>query len=265
MTKLIWLSGIHFAQEGDVFGHDPKLRLQSAIDHVTAQHADAALCVITGDVVNNDCFEDYQAVASRLKGLQMPFLTMVGNHDDRALFRQVFSLPDTCMKGCVQYTVPIDEGTIVCLDTHKIGSDAGEFCEVRRDWLHKTLKESGCAPVFLFMHHPPLALDLPMQDTEKLENGAQFLKLVSQFDCVQHLFIVHVHRPITGTVSAIAFGSMHSGLCQAPPPRREWSWRTFKPAQEAPSLGVVQTNGSTVTLQYEQFCTYEFGALDAAK
>lgn len=259
MTKLIWMSDTHFSADGDVLGHDPRVRLQAAIDHINDHHSDAQLCVITGDMVNRGSRTDYEGMQVSLANLAIPYLPMVGNHDNRNLFRQVLPLPDTCMADFIQYKMATPDGLIVCVDTHKIGSDAGEVCPKRCAWLQQTLVDSGNTPVFLFMHHPPMPLGLPMQDTENMENGQDFIDLISGFECVKYLFIGHVHRPITGTLGSIPFSTMRSVLYQAPAPRPSWVWDTFKPSTEAPCIGIIQLDGSSMIMQYDQFCQYEVG------
>ncbi|MFK7737537.1 MAG: metallophosphoesterase, partial [Pirellulaceae bacterium] len=85
MTKLIWMSDPHFALEGDVWGHDPRERLKAAIDHINIHHSDAAMCVISGDLVNSGTQADYEGVRTRLDTLAIPYFPMVGNHDKRDL------------------------------------------------------------------------------------------------------------------------------------------------------------------------------------
>ncbi|WP_419905315.1 phosphodiesterase [Kiloniella sp.] len=259
MLKSIWMSDPHFSHEGDVLGHNPRVRIEAAVSYVNAHHSDSSFCFISGDMVNRGTVADYNALAAYLDKLKVPFLPMVGNHDDRELFRSTFSLPDTCMVDFIQYSVQTDEGLFVCLDTQKSGSDAGEFCEIRRDWLRKVLAEAADTPVYLFMHHPPMKLGLPMQDTENMENGEAFLQLLAEYSNVEHLFIGHVHRPITGTVKGIPFATMRSVLYQAPSPLPEWGWETFKPSEEAPNLGVLTISNADVNLQYLQFCDYRMG------
>ncbi|MGI9369059.1 MAG: phosphodiesterase, partial [Ruegeria sp.] len=70
------------------------------------------------------------------------------------------------------------------------------------------------------------------------------------------------HRPISGTVTGIPFSTMRSVLYQAPPPRPEWNWDTFRPSQEAPNLGVVTIADTGVNLQFDQFCGFEVGGPD---
>lgn len=260
MFKAIWMSDPHFTQEGDVLGHDPRVRLRAAVQYINANHSDAEVCVISGDMVNRGTTEDYQALRHELDALSVPFMPMMGNHDCRALFRDTLPLPEGFMSDFIQYGIRTSEGFIACLDTHRIGSDAGEFCTKRANWLKRTLTENGDLPVFLFMHHPPMALGLPMQDSENMTDGESFLDLISEFLSVQYLFIGHVHRPISGTTRGIPFSTMRSVLYQAPAPRPAWDWNSFKPGQEAPNIGVISITGGDVNLQYEQFCAFEVGS-----
>ncbi|WP_147126467.1 phosphodiesterase [Shimia ponticola] len=257
--KIIWMSDPHFALDGLVLGHDPRVRLQAAIAHINAHHGDAAMCVISGDMVNRGTEADYKGLAKCLSDLAMPYYPMMGNHDSRELFRQLLPVPDTAMYGFIQYQVKTPEAHVLCLDTHKTGSDAGEFCEARRTWLLDRLRDAGATPTFLFMHHPPMPLGLPTQDTDNMEDGQAFLEMVSTFGCVKYMFVGHVHRAISGTVGGIPFSTMRSVLYQAPPPRPEWNWDTFEPSKEAPSIGVIQIKAGSVTLQFDQFCRYELG------
>ena len=259
MTKLVWMSDPHFVQEGDVLGHDPRVRLQAAIDHINNHHADAEACIISGDMVNRGTRSNYEGVQAKLESLSVPYFPMVGNHDNPTLFQEILSLPKSCMPDFVQYKLAMPEGLIVCLDTHKIGSDAGALCTARQEWLFEALTEADNTPVFIFMHHPPMSLGLPMQDTENMENGQALLELISEFACVRYLFIGHVHRPITGSIGGIPFSTMRSVLYQAPPPRPEWTWDTFRPGVEAPSIGIIQLDTTSVNLQYDDFCEYQLG------
>ncbi len=259
MLKIAWMSDLHFARDGFVLGHDPRRRLMAAIAHINAHHADAVFCVVSGDMANRGTEADYRALADLLGTLDTPVMPMVGNHDDRALLRAALPLPAGAMAEFVQYPVAASEGLVLCLDTQKTGSDAGVFCAARRDWLQETLEQADKQAVYLFMHHPPMPLGLPAQDTENLSDGKEFLDLLDAHDNVRHLFLGHVHRPITGTVRGIPFATLGSVLYQAPAPRPAWDWESFKPAAEAPKLGVLTIETGNVNLQYEQFCDYATG------
>jgi len=256
--KLIWMSDPHFAAKGDVLGHDPRLRLDAAIQHVNTHHADAAFSVISGDLVNRGTAQDYATLAEQLSGLATPYLPMVGNHDNRTLFRQHLPVPADGMGEHVQYAVQTEAALLLCLDTLKAGSDAGEFCDARMAWLEDRLANAD-RPVILFMHHPPMPLGLPTQDTENLQDGKKLLDLVSRFDAVMQLCIGHVHRPICGNVRGSPFATMPSLLFQAPAPEPAWDWTNFAPAKEPPQIGVMRLNATDVTIQFQQYCRYDLG------
>ena len=259
MTKLIWMSDLHFASDGDVLGHDPRARLRAAIAFINQHHADAAACVISGDLVNRGSARDYAALAELLATLDLPVLPLVGNHDDRALLRTDLPLPPDAMPDFVQYRVDVPWGRLLCLDTLLPGQDAGAFCNARADWLQAQIADAGDRPLYLFLHHPPMPLGLPMQDTDRMQDGDAFLDLIAGQPAVRHLFIGHVHRPITGTVRGIPYATMRSVLYQAPAPRPAWDWDSFAPAAEAPDLGVLTLTDGDVTLQYTQICPASVG------
>ncbi|MEY1557697.1 metallophosphoesterase [Yoonia sp. R2331] len=255
-NRLIWLSDLHFTATGDVLGHDPRVRLDAAIDRINAHHADAAYCVISGDMVNRGTDADYAALAAQLGRLTVPVLPMVGNHDDRARLAANMHVP-AGLDGFVQYRIDTPDGVIACLDTLDPRADSGAFCAARLGWLTDVLKQG--APTVLFMHHPPMPLGLPMQDQDRLAGGAAFLDAIAGFGNLRHLMIGHVHRPITGVVRGIPFATMRSVLYQAPPPQPAWDWDSFVPAAEAPAMGVVTLDRGAVTLQYHDICAYDVG------
>lgn len=260
MTKIIWLSDLHYTARGTVSGYDPRIRLQAAIDFINTHHDDADICVLSGDLVNHGTAMDYAALSDQLKSLRPTMAPMVGNHDNRSLLRAHFDVPSTAMPDFVQYALVSKTHQILCLDTQKHGADAGQFCAERLRWLHTQLRKHPSLPSYLFMHHPPMPLGLPMQDQDRMENGDAFLDALSDHANVKHLFIGHVHRPITGTVRGIPFATMRSVLYQAPAPKPDWTWQTFAPAPEAPQLGVLTLDGADSQLHFTQFCDHNLGS-----
>lgn len=72
MLKLIWMSDLHFVAEGDVLGHDPRVRLEAAVAHINRHHGDADMCFISGDLANHGARADYAGLNSRLSALKAP-------------------------------------------------------------------------------------------------------------------------------------------------------------------------------------------------
>lgn len=259
MTKIIWMSDPHFQNKGRIDTVDPRARLEAAITYLNMHYADADFAVLTGDLIGDDITDDYASIAQYLAPSQVPIYPMVGNNDDRTGFREHLTLPKNAMADFVQYTIEMPSETIICLDTHKIGSHAGQFCEARQRWLEDVLRKAPEKPAYIFMHHPPLALGLPRQDEIMLEDHLEFLDLVSRYSNVKHLFMGHVHRSTAGSVQGIPFATIGALSFQAPAPRPAWTWDEFKPPAEAPQLGVIEIRQGNVVLQYLQFCEYEVG------
>lgn len=261
--KLIWMSDLHFEAEGLVLGHDPRTRLRAAAAHIAEHHAEAAACLITGDLVETGTLLNYKVLQGILNDLPMPVLPMAGNHDDRDALRAVLPLPDGALPGFVQYRVEAGGLSLLCLDTLIPGEAGGFLCAERMGWLQAELEALNGRPAIVAMHHPPLKLGLPMLDPDNLRNGEVLLELLSGYPNVLHLLAGHVHRPCSGTAKGIPFTTARSVLYQAPPPRPAWDWSSFQPAAEAPALTVLEFANGCLTLQHCQFCDYALGVAAA--
>lgn len=259
MAKIIWMSDPHFQKEGTIDGLNPRTRLDAAIAYVNMHYNDADFAVLSGDLVGDDIAADYVAIAQHLKKSRIPIYPLMGNNDARPGFRTNLPLPENAMADFIQYAVDTPSETFIYLDTHKVGSHAGQLCEARLAWLDVKLRQSPDKPAYIFMHHPPLALGLPPQDEIMLEDDEAFLDLVAGHGRVKHLFMGHVHRPTAGTARGIPFATIGALSFQAPAPRPPWDWDSFKMAEEPPQLGVILIEDGNVVLQYIQFCDYAVG------
>lgn len=259
MTKIIWMSDPHFQNEGTIDGLDPRVRLDAAIRHANAHHSDADFAILSGDLVGDDIEGDYSALAGYLSKSALHIYPMMGNNDDRGGFRSHLSVPDDTMPDFIQFSLETSDGTVICLDTHKIGSHAGQFCDERQEWLDRVLSTCADRPAYIFMHHPPFVLGLPKQDEIRLEDEDAFWSVVSRHTNVKHLFMGHVHRPTCGSARGIPFATLGALSFQAPAPRPSWEWESFKPPKEAPHYGVIDISNGNVMLQYTQFCDFAVG------
>jgi Icc protein len=264
MTKIIWMTDLHFQAQGTVFGLNPRARLAAAIDHANTHHPDASLTIISGDLVNDESNTNYPALATYLAQSTAPIHPMMGNNDDRVTLRAHLPLPADTMPDFIQYALDTPNGTLICLDTHKIGAHEGELCGTRLDWLDQTLRQTATKPAYIFMHHPPLALAMPNIDEIMLEDADTFLDLISQHTHVKHLFMGHVHRPTTGTIRGIPFATLGAISFQAPAPRPAWTWENFTPPAEPPQYGILTLTSGNALLQYTQFCDHSLGFDPAA-
>ncbi|MGX7875135.1 phosphodiesterase [Mesorhizobium sp. ORM6] len=206
--KIIQVTDVHLGRRGERrFGADLHQRLATCIAHINAHHADAALCVLTGDLTETGAPESYADLRAALSTLSVPYRLLPGNHDRRASL--VAGFPDISAdeNGFVQSVHDSGNEVLLFLDSLAEGRIEGELCERRLAWLEARLEQSAGRPAYIFLHHPPVALGLPQLDPLALEQPGRLLELLRRHGNVRHIFFGHVHRDIAGTVAGIPFSA----------------------------------------------------------
>lgn len=261
--KLIWLTDPHLAKPGEpLYGLDPEARLKACLDDIAANHADAELCVITGDLTHWGDEETYALLRDLLERLPMPVQLLLGNHDARETFRRVFPETPVDAQGFVQSVRETLAGRLVFLDTHEPGTHAGSYCERRRAWLEARLEEAPEAPFFLFMHHPPFKTGMPALDAIALMQRRRFEALLAPHRArLRHLFFGHLHRPVSGHWQGVPFTSIRGTAHQC--------WLDFEApdqtpgSHEPPAYAVVLLDEANAIIHVHDFLdpgpTFTFG------
>jgi 3',5'-cyclic AMP phosphodiesterase CpdA len=250
--KLIHLTDLHLVPHGGhLYGLDPNERLRLAITDINAQHADAAFVLITGDLAHRGEPAAYEALRGALNELKPPYHLLLGNHDNREVFRAVF--PDTPVDdhGFVQRIVETPVGAFILLDTNEPGTHGGRLCRRRLGWLKDALSVCAGRSAYLAMHHPPLLLGLPCMDDIALQDPEALAAIVGGHGNIRHLFFGHVHRPVHGTWNDIPF-STHRGL-------NHQVALSFEPAEgipgthEPPSYAVIALGSANTIVHVHDF------------
>lgn len=213
--KLIHITDLHLMPPGEMlWGLDPFARLDAALTDIAAHHADADLCVITGDLTEKGDVAAYGLLRERLKRFPLETHLLLGNHDDRANYLAVFGGADG--HGHVQQAIMREGCHLFFLDTLKgPPSSAGLYDAPRRQWLKAELERIDGAPAYLFMHHPPFDIGHALMDLIKLDDAEDFAALLKGHD-IRHIFFGHAHRTISGSWNGIAFSALPSLNHQLP-------------------------------------------------
>ena len=230
------------------------MRLRVAVDYVSEYHNDADFCVISGDLTDGGDAASYQLVKEIMSGCDVPTLSITGNHDDRVTMRSQLSFPENIDAEYIQYSVIKDGYRLLFLDSLQENSAEGILCDKRLSWLESQLSLHQELATFVFCHHPPGKLFLPMQDQEQNDYGDKLLDALCAAPNVKHLFFGHVHRPVSGSFRGLNFTSLQSIACQAPLPYPAWEWDSFTPAEEAPAIGIVHLSTDSVVVHFHAFC-----------
>lgn len=199
------------------------MRLSAAIDNINENHADADICVITGDLAHTAEPEAYQALAGCLQRLSVPCQLIMGNHDDRAGLRSQFPELAIDSKGFIQSRLQTPAGGFYLLDSVQGGTHQGGYCKARRDWLRRELDAFPNQDAFLFMHHPPFKVGIEAMDNIGIrdEDTHALGELLDSYDNIRHLFFGHLHRPMSGSWRGISFSTLRATNHQV--------WLNFRP------------------------------------
>lgn len=209
--KFIHVTDPHLvAPPAELMGLDPRHRLGQAVASINAHHADAELCVITGDLTHWAEPGAYAALASILRDLTVPWYPLIGNHDTREALGEAF--PDLAWSpdGFLHYTIETEAGRFVVLDTLDPGKAGGRLCEARLRWLRDQLTTALAdkVDVFLFMHHAPMRVGIHGIDAIRLANGDDLAACLRGFTHLRHIFFGHLHRACHGSWNGIPFSTV---------------------------------------------------------
>jgi 3',5'-cyclic AMP phosphodiesterase CpdA len=208
VPRIVHITDTHVTDPGDrVYGVDPLHVLRDCIGHINRDPFGGDLCVVTGDLVHYGSPSRYAALKAALAELRMPVRLLLGNADDRSMFRDVFPDHPRDQAGFIQSATDLGGYRLIFLDTAE-PETPGRLCEKRMAWLEAQLGAASDRPVLIFMHHQPFEMHSPHQTEMGLRDRAHFLDLIESQGKVRHIFFGHAHRPICGSWRGISFSSL---------------------------------------------------------
>ncbi|MDB5555867.1 MAG: phosphodiesterase [Rhizobium sp.] len=215
--KFIHFTDLHLVAPGNMlWGLDPAARLNACLNDIARLHPDAEFCAISGDLAEKGEAEAYQWIRERLTSFPIPTHLMLGNHDDRGNFKQVFADHPLDQAGFVQHGIEKDGRVFLFLDTLKgPPSSAGLYDAERKAWLTSQLEKANGKPVYIFMHHPPFTIAHDLMDLIMLDDPEEFAVLLKGHN-IRHIFFGHGHRAVSGIWRGIGFSALPSLNHQLP-------------------------------------------------
>lgn len=248
--KIIQVTDLHLVAPGrTLFGLDPLARLDACLADIEARHADADLVIFSGDLADRGEAAAYRALRERLTGLTPPWRLMLGNHDERGSFAEVF--PDLIDEtGFAHTAVDTEHGRLLLLDTLVAGEIGGRLCPARRGWLDARLSEAKDGPVYVFSHHPPFPVHVPGLDRWPFADAQALHAALQAHGHVRHIFAGHVHRPIAGSWRGIPFSTLRGTNHQS---GLDFSAEDVHPTPDPPAYAIVFITPDDVVVHFHDF------------
>jgi 3',5'-cyclic-AMP phosphodiesterase len=250
MIRFAQLSDLHIKPPGKLaYGRvDTAAALRNAVAAVNNLRQPVEFTLITGDLVDFGTATEYQYLHELLNSLDSPYYLIAGNHDDRVTLRKVFR-EHTYLGNdeFIQYSLDRHDLRVVALDTVVPSASHGELCDLRLDWLEKTLAAAPNAPTVIAMHHPPFNTFIGHMDEIGLRKGRERLEhIISAHPNVERVLCGHLHRSIdvrfAGTIASTCPAPAHQvslDLSETAPSRFELEPPGFKVHAYAANSSVV--------------------------
>lgn len=250
--KIIQLTDLHLVgHNGTLGGVDPLKRLHLCLEDIRTHHGDAEFCVLTGDLADRGNLEAYDALHGALETLPMPCHLMLGNHDNRDTFARCFPETPRDSNGYIQSSTRQGGADFLFLDTNETQTHSGSYGKDKLIWLQDRLAASQNRPVYLFMHHPFFDIGIPSLDQIKLKNPDALGAVLQQAGNIKHIFMGHVHRPISGSWHSIPFSTLPALHRQVP---FDLQTTDHVPANDdPPAYGVIFINDEQTTVHVHSF------------
>lgn len=219
------------------------------------------LLLLTGDLTDRGDVQSYQRLQDMIADCPFPCLPLLGNHDVRAAFHQIFSGYDDG-QGFVQYAYDAGDVRLIIIDTLEEGRHGGAFCEARAAWLDARLGEAPDKPTYIAMHHPPLECGIDWMNTDPAEPWVRrFSAAIEKYPQVKGLICGHLHRSVTA-----AWQGKTVAICSSSAPQVSADFRPMdseNPDQrplilaEDPAYALHRWNGRELVSFYLQAAEYD--------
>lgn len=167
--------------------------------------------VISGDLADTPSEAAYVHLTALLAALEIPFVAIPGNHDDRALMRSALPHEHATPGGALNFTRNVGGIDILLVDSSVAGTPHGTLDDATPAWLDTTLAQSTTRPELLFLHHPPFVCGIAHMDVQNLSNAGDLAKVVHLHDRARLVAAGRVHR-----ATRTQFAGVPATTCPAP-------------------------------------------------
>lgn len=157
-VHFLHLTDLHLSHPGLADPHlltDTAAMLDRVLDQIAGIVPPPAFMIVSGDLTNSGAPESYRMLAEKMRGVAMPVLYALGNHDSREHFHAVIGGRETDLAAPLDYDRVIAGVHVIVLDTLIPGRVGGTLGEAQIAFLEGALgRQQGLAKIVV-MHHPP--------------------------------------------------------------------------------------------------------------
>ncbi len=215
-VHIVQLTDLHLFQDldGRLAGVSTWSTFHSVLEQVKVQQRDVDYIVLSGDLAQDAKAETYHMLRQSLGDWVERCRLIPGNHDNRANMRKAF--PDLIPEsdGAITFEFLAGDWQIIGLDSLVPGDDGGEIDREQMEWLRATLANNPCTRTLLFVHHPPVPINVSWLDEIALREPTELVGLIQCSPQVEIVCSGHVHREFEGSIGKAAMYTTPSTCVQ---------------------------------------------------
>ena len=215
-TRIVQVTDTHLYRDPDgvLAGVSTWKTFRSVLDQIERRHGDFDHLILTGDLAQDEELETYQMLREALGDWLERCRIIPGNHDDPANLRKAFPELFPQDEGPLTFALATGDWKIIGLDSHLPGETKGRVDGDQLRWLGEQLADDSNTRVLLFVHHPPITINVAWLDKIGLEGAADLIELIEASPQVKVVCAGHVHQEFAGHIGAAALYTTPSTCVQ---------------------------------------------------
>ncbi len=214
--RIVQVTDAHLYRDPDgvLAGVSTWKTFRAVLGQIERQHGDFDYLILTGDLAQDEQLETYLMLREALGDWLERCRIIPGNHDDPANLRKAF--PDLFSQdgGPLTFALSIGDWKIIGLDSHLPGETKGRVGANQLQWLRDQLSMDPSTRTLLFVHHPPIAINVDWLDKIGLDGASDLVDLIEASPQIKVICAGHVHQEFAGQIGAAAMYTTPSTCVQ---------------------------------------------------
>lgn len=201
-VRIVQLTDLHLFQdpEGRLAGVLTWDTFRSVLAQVRRRHSDFDYLILTGDLAQDETLATYLLLREALGDWVARCRIIPGNHDDPINVRKAFPELFSENESGLTFTLSAGGWRIIGLDSHVPGEVGGRIDDAQLAWLSAQLANAPGTPVLLFVHHPPIPINVAWLDRLGLNEAAELIELIATSVDIKVVCAGHVHQEFAGRI-----------------------------------------------------------------
>ncbi|MFQ5509287.1 MAG: 3',5'-cyclic-AMP phosphodiesterase [Leptospirillia bacterium] len=170
---------------------------RAVVDMARVSHPEAAFCLLTGDLAQDEKAGAYVRLAEVIRTLGAPAYALNGNHEDPDEMRRGFQK----VPGAVRRDGSFFAGNwqVILLNSRQAGQVAGRLSDAELIRLDRALCAHAHHHALICLHHQPVPVGSAWIDDIGLLNGDALLNVLARHGNVRAVLWGHVHQAFDET------------------------------------------------------------------